>query len=145
MIELIQDIYGKILEQAGDLHLIKVSYISSMCLLQILADALLHTMVTKSICMQTDVFKAMESAVMDKEVIFNMVFRDLCACDEVGATLKLQLVTEIFLANDTFKSLDKTQITMVYKILSMTLSESSMRLLLGPRALQSLVLLVTKN
>ena len=86
----------------------KVSYICSLCFLQLIADATLTIMtgdVKKS--MEGNMFKQIEKLMINKDRIYNMIFRDLCAQDEIGATLKLCILTEVFLQNDTFKLLNK--------------------------------------
>eukprot|EP00347_Sterkiella_histriomuscorum_P004611 403359807 len=74
-----------------------------------------------------------------------MIYKDICKLDELGATLKLYIVTEIYLQIDAFKMLNKQKVLVLHKTLVMLLQEREMRLLLGPRALQSLALLLVRN
>jgi hypothetical protein len=64
-----------------------------------------------------------------------MIYKNVISGNEIGAALKLCIITETYLQNDSFKSLKKNVVKTYYQALSTALNEQSMKRILGPRAL----------
>lgn len=46
--------------------------------------------------------KTIHQELFKKDKIYNIIYKDLCGGDELGATLKLYLIAELYIQNDHF-------------------------------------------